>query len=268
MNRDRFWLKFSQKRFEQVCNTDDEMQSCKHYISFLQTCRDSLVHAALLYWCRMFGFQEVLGQASPIFNDSLTNWTNWQPAVTNKSLQCFLSMFNASCITVKSSARNEYFLKKVNKSDIRSSTPHDWSTLYIPAWKPLWTTCRLQLPMSMRGFPPSCTIDSFNWFFRLLLTLGPSHPRCNIFTRGKQSFDKASMMLVFRSPARACPKNEEATYLRTTLSSARLQHRACISNCLTFWSVVVSSTNKVYHEFFMSLTISSWKYGPSPKAIP
>jgi hypothetical protein len=77
---------------------------------------------------------------------------------------------------------------------MQKTRPHVWSTLTRPAWKPLCTTWRLQLPISMSGFPPNFTVHSFNWVFRLLFTLGPSHPICSILTRGIPSLDTVSVM--------------------------------------------------------------------------
>jgi len=87
------------------------------------------------------------------------------------------------------------------------------------------------IPISMSGFPPNSTIDSFNCLFKLFFTLGPSHPIWTILTGGKHSFDSALVILSFKSSARAWPKKDEVVYWRTILSLVGLQYLQCMSNC-------------------------------------
>jgi len=51
----------------------------------------------------------------------------------------------------------------------------------------------------MSGLALSFTKESFSLLFKLLLTFGPLHPRCNIFTIGKPSFDSVSVIRFSRS---------------------------------------------------------------------
>ena len=82
------------------------------------------------------------------------------------------------------------------------------------------------------------------------------------------SLERASIILLLRSAAVAWPRKDDVKYLRTICCCAGLQNRTCMSNCFRFCLVVVSSTNKLYHEFFMSRIIVPWKYGASPCEMP
>ena len=84
--------------------------------------------------------------------------------------------------------------------------------------------------------PPNditCSI-LLNFCLKLLLTLGPSEPRCGSLVNGTSSFERAASALSLRSNAVAWRRNEDVQHLQTTCYSTGLTKRTRMSNYFTF----------------------------------
>jgi len=96
MNQGTHWLKFSKKWCEQICNTHNEVKSCKHDISFLHLSSNSLVNTAFLYGCWMFSFQKVLVQTGR----DATPWDQkvilFTPVIMIQVLSCLVYLLHGT----------------------------------------------------------------------------------------------------------------------------------------------------------------------------